>query len=151
MSENQVTKKTFDVTLLAQYTKKIRELGTINKMMAPQYLQSFIEAMDVASTMLSTAIHADLKAEAALKTAESIAYLDRAGDILKAKGMKDSAESRKMCMALDPDVQVAKNEKARTEALVCFLKNKVQEFRSAHDDVRKFAYGDSYMTPHEGM
>jgi len=151
MATNEVAKKTVDVTQLAKYTKKIREIGTINKMMAPTYLQDFIEAMDVSSTMLSAAIHADLKAESALKTAESIAYLDRAGAILQAKGIKESADARKMCLAIDPDVVKAKDEKARTEALVCFLKNKVQEFRSAHDDVRKFAYGDAYMTPHEGM
>jgi len=45
--------QTIDVTRLAEYTKKISEIGSLNKMMAPNYLRDFINAMDMTSSMLS--------------------------------------------------------------------------------------------------
>ena len=143
--------KIVDVTLLVKYTQKIKDIGSLQKMMAPLYLKDFIEAMDVSSTMLSAAVRLDLDAETKLKQSESIAFLDRAGDYLKDKGIKDSAEARKKYIDIDTDVLVAKNEKARTAALVVFLKNKVQQFRLAHDDVKKISYGDQQLSNWEGM
>jgi len=151
--QNSVDKanKIVDVTRLVEYTRKIKDIGSLQKMMAPIYLKDFIEAIDVSSTMLSVAVQLDIKADTALKQAEAIAFLDKAGDYLKQKGIKDSAEARKKYVDIDPDVIDAKNEKARTTALVIFLKNKVQEFRLAHDDVKKISYGDQQLSNWEGM
>jgi hypothetical protein len=143
--------KTVDVTKLVEYTQKIRDIGSLNKMMAPLYLRDFILAYDATNNMLSHAIRCDLDAQTALDTNRSIAYLDRAGDYLKDKGIKDTSEARKQYVDIDPDVISSSNTKAKTQALVSFLKNKMQEFRLAHDDVKKIAYGDPYMSPDEGM
>lgn len=143
--------KMVDVTRLVKYTQKIADIGSLQKMMAPIYLKDFIEAIDVASSMLAAATKMDHQADASVKRTEAIAFLDRAGDYLKAKGIKDSAEARKKYIDVDPDVILAKDEKARTAALVVFLKHKVQEFRLAHDDVKKIAYGDQQLTNWEGM
>ena len=143
--------KAVDVTKLVKYTNKIKDIGSLQKMMAPLYLRDFIEAIDVSSTMLSMAIHADHKADALVKNAEAIAFLDKAGDYLKAKGIKDSAEARKRYIDIDSDVVAAKDEKARTTALVSFLKNKVRVFQDAHNAIKKIAYGDQNMTDWEGM
>lgn len=140
-----------DVTELAQYTNKIKDIGTLNKMMAPIYMRDFIIAFDVTNNLLSMAIKSDLEASTVLDTARSIAYLDKAGEFLKEKGIKDSSEARKQYIELDEDVIKASNVRAKTQALVSFLKNKMQEFRLAHDDVKKIAYGDQYMSPDEGM
>jgi hypothetical protein len=119
--------------------------------MAPVYMRDFILAYDVTNTMLSRAIRADLEAASAVDTARSIAYLDKAGDYLKLKNIKDSSEARKQYIEIDSDVQRANNLRAKTQAMVSFLKNKMQEFRLAHDDVKKIAYGDQYLSPEEGM
>jgi len=140
-----------DVTKLVEYTKKIQDIGSLNNMMAPQYLKDFIMAQDYTSSMLSQAVRFELDAKSALKTAEAIAYLDRAGDYLKSKGIKDTAESRKKYVPIDPDVQRAEALEAKATALVTFLKNKYFSFRQAHDDVKKMVYSDQYMTPEEGM
>lgn len=140
-----------DITKLAEYTKKINDIGSLNKMMAPLYLRDFIIAYDATNTMLSQAIKSDLEAQTILDTARSIAYLDRAGEYLKEKGIKDSSEARKQYIEIDADVVKAANVKAKTTALVSFFKNKLQEFRLAHDDVKKISYGDSYSTPEEGF
>ena len=140
-----------DVTKLVDYTRKIADIGSLNKMMAPLYMRDFILAYDVTNTMLSKAIRADLEASSAVDTARSIAYLDKAGDYLKLKNIKDSSEARKQYIEIDADVQRANNVRAKTQAMVSFLKNKMQEFRLAHDDVKKIAYGDQYLSPDEGM
>ena len=75
-----------DVTKLVQYTKKIKDIGQgFNPMLAPIYIRDFIIAYDIAFTYLAEATKADMLADAALKQAESIAFLDNAGDYLKEK------------------------------------------------------------------
>lgn len=148
---DQRLKRGVDVTKLVEYTKKISEIGSINNMMAPIYLKDFINAYDLANTMLSVAVRCDLEASSELKTAESIAYLDRAPDYLSQNDIKITDESKKRYVEVDEDVKKAREIKAKTTALVSFLKNKLQSFRMAHDDVKKMVYGDQYQTPNEGF
>lgn len=143
--------QTVDVTKLAEFTNKIKDIGTLNKMMAPIYMRDFILAYDLTNNLLSMVIKCDIEASTALDTARSIAYLDKAGDFLKTRGIKDSSEARKQYIDLDEDVIRASNIRAKTQAMTSFLKNKMQEFRLAHDDVKKIAYGEQYMSPDEGM
>jgi hypothetical protein len=143
--------KTLDVTKLVEYSRKIKDIGSLNNMMAPQYLRDFIIAQDYTSSMLAGAVRCDLEAQGALDTAKSIAYLDRAGEYLEKKGIKDTSEARKQYVDLDEDVRHAADLKAKTAALVVFLKNKYQTFRQAHDDIKKMVYGDPYQTPNEGF
>lgn len=140
-----------DVTRLVEYSRKIDDIATLNHMMAPQYLRDFIKAYDYTNTMLSMAVRLDAEASSKLDTAKSIAFLDRAGDYLKDKGIKDSAEARKKYIDVDSDVIHYTDLKAKTSALVALLKNKLQAFRMAHDDVKKMVYSDSYQTPEEGF
>ncbi len=151
MSEDQKQVATIDVTQLAVYLSKVKEIASINKMMGATYLRDFIEGQDVAGAMLARAIREDAKAKARLEQAEAIAYLDNAADYLKSKGIKDSSEARKRYVDVDENVVVAKDKKAQTEALVSLMKNKLSVLRQAHDDLKKILYGDSHMTGYEGM
>lgn len=147
--EKQVA--TIDVTQLAVYLGKVKEIASINKMMGATYLRDFIEGQDVAGQLLARAVQADIKAKARLEQAEAIAYLDHASDYLKSKGIKDSSEARKRYVDIDENVMMAKDKKAQTEALVSLMKNKLSVLRQAHDDLKKILYGDSHMTAYEGM
>ena len=140
-----------DVTSLAFYLEKVKDISTVTKLMAPAYLRDFIQGQDVAGHMLARAVQADLKAKAHLKEAESIAYLDRASDYLKARNIKDSSEARKMYIPIDADVKIAQDECGKTEAMVALLRSKASVLRMAHDDLKKIVYGDQHMTPYEGM
>jgi len=148
---SDLTTQKVDITRLAHYVNKIQELSSINKMMAPVYLQDFIMGQDVAANLLAKAIQADSKTKAKLEFAESQAYLERAADYLNSKGIKDTSEARKQYVNIDPDVVKAKDDHAMTEALVSLLKSKLSQLRQAHDDLKKIAYGDQNMTPYEGM
>jgi hypothetical protein len=140
-----------DITALATYLDKVSEIASINKMMGATYLCDFIQGQDVAGMLLAKAVQADVRAKARLEQAESIAYLDRASDYLKARNIKDSSEARKMYIPIDEDVMKAHDEKAKCEAMVSLMKNKLSILRQAHDDLKKILYGDSHMTGYEGM
>lgn len=147
--EKQVA--TIDVTQLAVYLGKVKEIASVNKMMGAVYLRDFIEGQDVAGALLARAIREDAKAKAKLEHAEAVAYLDNAPDYLTSKGIKYSAEACKRYVDLDETVMAAKDYKAKTEALVSLMKNKLSVLRQAHDDLKKILYGDTHMTGYEGM
>jgi len=141
-----------DISKLVEYTRKIQDIGAgLNPALAPMYLRDFILAYDVASTYLASAIRADMQADSLLKQAESIAFLDRAGDYLSEKGVRDSAEARKQYVPIDPDVMSAKDMRAKTTAMVSLMKNKVHEYRFAMEAVKKIGYTSEYQSQYEGM
>lgn len=140
-----------DVTQLSTYLNKVKDIASINKMMGATYLRDFIEGQDVAGALLAKAVQADIRAKARLEQAEAIAYLDNASEYLQSRNIKDSSEARKRYIDVDPNVVAAKDNKAKTEALVSLMKNKVSILRQAHDDLKKILYGDQQMTNWEGM
>lgn len=150
MSDNTLV-PSIDIGQLAVYLGKVKEIASINKMMGATYLRDFIEGQDVAGQLLARAVQADIKAKAKLEYAEAVAYLDHASDYLKSKQIKDSSEARKRYVDIDDAVVQAKDNKAKTEALVSLMKNKLSVLRQAHDDLKKILYGDSHMTSYEGM
>jgi hypothetical protein len=151
MSDENKPVPTIDVGQLATYLGKVKEIASVTKMMGAVYLRDFIEGQDVAGQMVAKAVQADIKAKARLERAEAIAYLDKAGDYLASKQIKDSSEARKRYIDIDDDVIAAKDHKAMTEALVSLMKSKQSVLRQAHDDLKKILYGDSHMTQYEGM
>lgn len=142
---------TVDVSKLVKYERKIGELANFNSMLAPQYMRDFIDAQDVCGVMLATAILVQEKSKAILEEAEAIAYLDTATEYLKAKGIKDTNESRKKYIDIDPAVIKAKDIHAKSIALVTLLNNKLWNFKQAHDDVKKMTYQNEKLTNYEGM
>lgn len=148
---NNLPAQVVDITQLAIYTNKIQELSTVTKLMAPVFLRDFIIGQDIAIALLAKAVHADGKAKAKLEYTQSIAYLENAKAYLESKGIKDTSEARKQYVDIDPAVIDAKDNKARTEALVVLLKGKVSELKQAHDDLKKVTYADMNMTDYEGM
>lgn len=140
-----------DISGLLKYTNKIKDIGSLSKTQASFYMQDFIQAIDMTNTMLMICIRLDLDAQSLLKTAEAIAYLENAPEYLQKKGLKESDGSRKMYIDIDPNVLEAKSLKARTEATVAFLKNKLSIFSKCHDDVKKIGYADQRMTNFEGF
>ena len=52
---------------------------------------------------------------------------------------------------MDPDVLIAKDNRAKTEALVVLLKSKLNQLRQCHDDLKKIIYDKNTDTAWEGM
>jgi hypothetical protein len=143
--------QSLDVTKLVFYTEKIKEIGELNKMLAPLYLRDFINAMDLTSSMLSKATKSNLDAKSTLEKMKAIAYLDKSEEYCKEKGIKMSNGIREAYVDLDEDVIKAKEQFNASEAMCVFLKNKYQAFRCAHDDVKKISFNDTQGTGFEGF
>jgi hypothetical protein len=140
-----------NITSLAEYLEKVKDIPSLNKMMGPTYLKTFIEGQDVCGAMLAKAIREEARAKARLDQAKSIAYLEKATEYLQSKSIKVTDESRKKYVDIDPDVIKAQDQKNMLEAMVVLLKNKLAILRQSHDDVKKIIYGDQNQTPWEGM
>ncbi|CAB4124809.1 hypothetical protein UFOVP53_32 [uncultured Caudovirales phage] len=140
-----------DVTKLVDYTRKINDIGNLNKMLASNYLRDFINAMDLTSSMLSKATKSNLDAKSNLERMKAIAYLDKSEAYCKLKEIKMSNGIREAYVDLDEDVIKAKELYSASEAMCVFLKNKYQAFRCAHDDVKKISFNDSQGTGFEGF
>lgn len=145
--------KSLDITKILKYNEQLNNLTQgANSMNAPIYLRDFILAYDETNNLLIKATRYLGQSDAALDVAESIAYFDEAPDYLKSKDVKDTSEARKRYIPLNDGVQAALRLKAQAEAMVAFLKNKLQAFRLAHDDIKKIAYAsDSTNSSYEGM
>lgn len=145
--------KSIDITKILKYNEKLQDLTKgANTMNAPLYLRDFILAYDETNNLLVKATRYLSQAESALKMAQSIAFFDEAPVFLKERDMKDTVEARKQYIPLNEGVQRAENVKAFAESLVSFLKNKMMEWRLAHDDIKKIAYAnDNNNSPYEGM
>jgi hypothetical protein len=132
-----------NLTPIIEYSKKISQFTRgANPVNAPLFIQDFLMAFDITNLLLTKVIRFDIDAKSQLDMQESIAYLDRAGDYLASKNIKDSSEARKRYVEIDPDVLKAKELKAKTTAMVEFLNNKLQTFRLAHDSIKKTAYSE---------
>jgi hypothetical protein len=138
---------------VVEISKKINDLDRhSNTMFAPSLMKDFIVAIDVTINLLAKAVRNESRAHAKFKQAEAEAYFDRAADFLKDRNVRESSEAKKMYVAMDPEVIEAADEKAKAEAIAALLKNKLQELRMAHDDVKKIAYsGDYHNSPNEGF
>ncbi len=146
---NTLTKVGEDAKRLIVFSQRLDEVASCSKGHAPFLIREFIYAQDLCNELLSKAVRADGRAKAALDTAKSIAYLDKAADYLKSRNIKDTSEARKQYVDLDDDVQAAADVKAQTEAMVMFLKGKTSIFRQAHDDVKKITYADDGRNPYD--
>ena len=140
-----------DITSLINYTKMIGDIGKLQKVLVPNYLRDFINAIDHTNQMYLGAVKIDIDADTAVKKAEAIAFLDKATDYLKQNDLKVTDKSRERYVCIDPDVLKAKELKARSAAMVVFLRNKMHIFRHAHDAVKKIGYGDQHTTTWEGF
>lgn len=149
MANNDLEIK-IDITSLSTYLNKVKDIPSLSKMDAPMYLRDFIVGQDTAALLLAKAIQADINAKAKLEEAESIAYLDNAKEYLESRQIKDSSEARKRYISIDPAVKAAQDNKAKTEALVALLKNKLSVLRQSHDTLKKIVYDNNKGTDWEG-
>ena len=140
-----------DITRIAQYSKKIEELGNdFNRLNTPDYLRDLIIARDITSQALFKITKCLMDAEDLVKKEESIAFLDRAEVHLTIKGSKDTVDARKMYVNRDEQVLKARGVYNQLKALERLIRDKVSLFKDAHDTLKKIVYSENN-SPWEGM
>lgn len=146
--ESKVQLLNDELVKLQAYTTKVNEIPNITKMNVALYLRDFIIAFDMTNAALSTIIELNVKVESMLDNAESISFLENASVYLASKGMKENVESHKQYVNMDQHVIRVKDLLSRTEALISFLKNKLEVFRFSHDAAKKCGF--AWQSPFEG-
>ena len=136
---------------LKTYTSKVKELGGMNKAVAPLFIRDFIDAMDKASDFYSEIIQIKILLDDQLTELRNIAFFDRSKAYCDIKGEKATSDARNYAADLDPVLLNAKELFAEVSAYHEILKNKLGLFKMTHDDAKKIAYDDGNQTHFVGV
>lgn len=126
-----------DMTEIYEYESMITAIANINNMNGAFYMREFLNAKELASSFYCRLLYDFEQSKNKTKEACAIAYLERSEQYLKEKGIKSTDEAKKQYVQIDADYKKAKDRQDMYEALMVLMKNKVDKFQSAHDDVKK--------------
>ena len=113
---------------IIKFESRLEEIRTVSPLTLPDLIVDISIALNVASSFIGQ-VELELKeSERELEKAEAIALLDKVEDLLKAKNIKSSADTRKAQVILDEDVQRFKERVDILKAASIFL----EEIGRAH-------------------
>lgn len=133
----------FEMAEVFNLEAREREIGTMDKVQAPELMQAFINGYGQVSRHLSK-LELELKrAENALEVRKATVYLDEAPRILREKGVVresnpgGSEDQRRAVLAQDEKHQSLKDRHDQIEAACRFLELKLKFFEMAYQAVKK--------------
>lgn len=126
-----------DMTDIYQYEKLVEEITNINQINGAFYMREFLKAKELASGFYAKVLFDFEQAKNEAKEKYAIAYLEKAEDYAKARGLKLTDEIRKQFAQTDHSYKESKAKEDCYRALVTLMGNKVDKFQAAHDDAKK--------------
>jgi hypothetical protein len=135
-----------DLTDVNRAESRIPEIVRANPLTLPDLIVEFNMALVRMSNIVSRVELELREAERAVKEAESIALLERAEDLLKAKNIKSSADTREAAVTLDHDVKDARRRYDMLKAISVFLYHKRNAIEMAYYSTKKVAEINSITT-----
>lgn len=126
-----------DVTDLYKYERWVRELSQLTTYTGPMFMQELLEAFNIASHLAARVVHEYELARDNAKRARAIAHLEAGPQWLIAQGRKVTESACEQYVEMDADYIKAREREAYLKALLELLENKIQYFRSAHDDAKR--------------
>ena len=149
-----------DLTQVKKYENLQKDLISIDVVSGPMYMRDFNAAYELVARMVARIEREYEQAILRRKQEEAKAKLERApkyfADHPEFMGnLKDSFSLRESYADVDPLHLEAKEAEIALQALLAYLKCKMDFFRSAHDDSRKIydkmASGPFGQSGHQGM
>ena len=126
-----------DMTKIFEVESRIREIERSTPATMPNLIADFILGSIEASRLVAL-IEMELKeAQHSMDKANAIALLERAEDILKAKNIKSSADTREAAVNLDPDVRDARYRVDVLKTMSTFLMAKKDAIEMAYHGAKK--------------
>lgn len=132
-----------NMDLIYAAERRIDEIAIVNTYKAPELASCFTKAFSLLVDYLSVISKEKVKAENAVGIARAIVMLDRAPEVLKAKGLVSaknpagSEDLRNSVLLLDLDYQKALDIFQELEAYYQLIKNKKETIDKAYMAVRK--------------
>jgi hypothetical protein len=126
---------------------RIPEIQRSTMITLPELITTFLLARNSLANAIATTELEFRAAKRFLKERSSLVLLDNVEEILKAKNVKSSSDTREAAIILDSDVMEAQQKLDDLTALHTFLSNKNDVMKDAYDGAKKIA--DMYMkTPY---
>lgn len=126
-----------DMSHVYRYEQLVLQLPQVNNINAPMYMMEFLKAKELTSTFYCKLLLDYERAKNKTKEENALAYLERSQDYIKNRGLKDTDETKKQYVQIDPRYKQAKDQEDMLKALVTLIGNKVDKFQAAHDDTKK--------------
>jgi hypothetical protein len=120
-----------------RYEVMVDDLALINSMNGPLYMKEFLKAKELASSYYSKLILDYEQAKNETKRQYALSYLERSQVYIADKKLKDTDETKKQYVCIDPQYTVAKDKEDMFKALVTLVGNKVDKFQNAYEASKK--------------
>lgn len=120
------------------------EVASVTPIKAPELLALFNAAWRDVDRMVKQLTAAKIVAEREIVKRQSTMLLEEVSNVLKAKGVDSTKDTRDAVIALDPTIQ-ARQERADQIVAACeYLKGKLKSFENAFSSVKKIMGEDAY-------
>jgi len=126
-----------DMTEIYKYEHMIEDIAIVNSMNGPLYMKEFLKAKELVSSVFSKLVLDYERAKNETKKQYALAYLERSREYITAKGLKDTDETKKQYVSIDPGYQKAKEEEDQLRAMSTLIGNKVDKFQNAYEATKK--------------
>lgn len=128
---------TIDMTSIYQWEQMVEDIAIVNSMNGPHYIKEFLKAKELTSSIYAKLILDHERAKNETKKQYALAYLERSHEYIKARGLKDTDETKKQYVQIDHAYMAAKDEEDKLRALVTLIGNKVDKFQNAYEASKK--------------
>lgn len=137
--ELKLIRESFD-RITSTYSDLLRDFHSVGKSTAPLFLTRAIDAYDTCGVLYSRILFIEMASKNTFNAAKAEAFLERSQEYLTKNGVKDTASARDKYVDMDKGVLFAGNINSLANSLLILIKNKLEEFKMVHDDIKKIAY-----------
>jgi hypothetical protein len=137
LNHSSALQPTLDMTAVYKYEYMVEDIAVVNSMNGPLYMKEFLKAKELTSSFYSGLLLDFERAKNETKKQAALAYLERSQDYIKARGLKDTDETKKQYINLDAGYQQAKDKEDMLRALCTLMGNKVDKFQNAYEATKK--------------
>lgn len=126
-----------DLYKMIEAESRLAEVAFVTLDKAPELLSTFNKTwLDVQRTVV-TLRSEYVKAKEAVRRRKAVMMLDYVEDILKAKGLKSSADLREAVVDADEEYCQAKDREHQLASIISLLEGKMQAFENAYTAIKK--------------
>lgn len=127
----------FDMTLVLQAEARVHEIGIVTPTKAPELMSVFSRACFVLGHHLRNAYLGVQRARKATADRRAVVTIDVVPGKLEEKKLRDNETNREAIIQLDPEHGAAMEREAEYEAILLYLRRKIDDMEGALNAVKK--------------
>ena len=135
-----------DMSEIYSAESRIPEIRHVTAVSLPDLAAEFNQAYRVLVKHLAAVQYEVLSAEKTYEDAKAVLLLDKYPELMESKGFKDSADTRKACIAQDKECSLALDKLNQLKAVETLLDGKIKVFISANSIIKKIVENQDKMS-----